>query len=315
MNNHDDTIMPLIIIIIVMYVVIAYYLYCSWDVVLVFPIYACDAKTTKKQNNQSLKYILNRLADGGLETKQFYSIQKDELYVKIRAPINRLMREADRVDLKLKMNDLQLENALREGRADKGWGPIQFPSPMETIETEIEACQYIYAAYEYDTASGTTREDLACLFQKYGDGDSIFRGVDRIKLIQTIIAARLFEGGCQLDVHKLTQQGNMLGFSPIHDYVELRGLEEGWLRFIQFPWKQRCDDVKDYFGEKIGMYFLFLGHYTTWLIPASVMGFIAYIDVSAEGDDPSAPVLPYFAVFMSIWSTLMLEYWSRKEKL
>lgn len=210
---------------------------------------------------------------------------------------------------------MQLENTLREGRLDKGWGSIQFPPLMEVIETEMEPCQYIYAAYEYNSETGTTRDDLASIFQKYGEGDSIFRGVDRIKLILTIISARSFEGGCQLDVHKLIQQNCMLGYSPIHDYVELRGLEDEWLRFLQAPWKQKCDAVKDYFGEKIGMYFLFLGHYTTWLIPAGVMGFIAYIDVSADNDNPSAPIIPYFAVFMSIWSTLMLEFWCRKEKL
>ena len=152
------------------------------------------------------------------------------------------------------------------------------------------------------------------LFQKYGTGDSIFRGVDRIKLILGIIAARQHESGCNLDIHKLVEQGCMLGFSPIHDYVELKAIEEGWLRFIQPPWRQRVDSVRDYFGEKVAMYFLFLGHYSTWLIGPGVMGFFAWLDVSAEDDNPSAPVLPYFAVFMSVWSTLMLEYWCRTEK-
>ena len=80
----------------------------SWDLVLVFPIYGPEEKLTKKQQNRSLKYVLNHLAEGGLETKQLYSIQKDELYVKVRAPLRRLMKEADRVDYKLMFNDVQL---------------------------------------------------------------------------------------------------------------------------------------------------------------------------------------------------------------
>jgi hypothetical protein len=31
-------------------------------------------------------------------------------------------------------------------------------------------------------------------------------------------------------------------------------------------------------------------------------------------NDPNAPIMPYFAVFIAIWSAYYLEYWKRKEK-
>ena len=34
---------------------------------------------------------------------------------------------------------------------------------------------------------------------------------------------------------------------------------------------------RSYFGEKIGIYFTWLGYYTTMLIPAAVTGLIAFI--------------------------------------
>ena len=83
---------------------------------------------------------------------------------------------------------------------------------------------------------------------------------------------------------------------------------------FQLPWLQHVDCAKDYFGEKIGMYFLFLGHYTTWLISASIVGFFCWIDVAAGGNNPNARSMPFFATYMAIWSTLFLEYWKRKEK-
>jgi len=106
----------------------------------------------------------------------------------------------------------------------------------------------------------------------------------------------------------------MLGFFALHDIVELRSVEEKWLRFCQPPWKQHVEVVKDYFGEKIAMYFVWLGHYTTWLIQASILGFIAWIFVAANNNDPDTPVMPFFCSYVAIWSTLFLEYWKRLEK-
>lgn len=74
------------------------------------------------------------------------------------------------------------------------------------------------------------------------------------------------------------------------------------------------DAAKDYFGEKIGFFFLFLGHYTSWLLPAAFVGVLAWINVASEDNNPSAEVMPYFAALVAIWCTLLLEYWKRKEK-
>ncbi len=35
--------------------------------------------------------------------------------------------------------------------------------------------------------------------------------------------------------------------------------------------------MKDYFGERIGMYFLFLQEYVTWLMPVAFTGAVTYI--------------------------------------
>lgn len=65
----------------------------SWDYVMVFAITPAANKLSPIQEEHNVKYILQHLADAGLQTKCFYSIQNDELYVKIRAPYGRLQRE------------------------------------------------------------------------------------------------------------------------------------------------------------------------------------------------------------------------------
>lgn len=164
-----------------------------------------------------------------------------------------------------------------------------------------------YAAYDRERAGP---EDVP--FQRFSCGQ--FRNVDRIKLISSIIEAPIPQQGCGLKIKDLTVKKACLAAFPLHDYLDLTILQHKWLRLLTPPHKQPEDDIKDYFGEKIGLYFVWLGHYTKWLISASFVGFIIWMAISADGDDPDSPSIPYFTVFMAIWATLYLESWKRTEK-
>lgn len=81
----------------------------SWDYVMVFKVYRQDEEISDHQRHCSMKKVLAKLAKGGLETRLFYSCQHDEVYCKIRAPLERLMREADRINYKLLLNPVVLK--------------------------------------------------------------------------------------------------------------------------------------------------------------------------------------------------------------
>lgn len=276
----------------------------SWDYCMVFQVYDVEDKLTEKQEAHSLKHILRELSEGGLQTRLFYSVDAHEVYCKIRAPIFRLMREADRIDYRLPFDSEALRLLCAAGRKDK-WAPLTIPDTSE--ETSLGPYDYIYGRFE------TNRIELQNLYVKRSN-NTIFRGVDRLKLIQEILKAKKRDGGCDFDVYKLIEEKSILAFFPMHDHVELRILEEQWLRFIQMPWNQPLDMVKDYFGEKIGVYFLFIGQYTTYLCVAGAVGFACWIDVASSNDNPNAVSLPYFNVFISIWTSVFLEMFKRKEK-
>ncbi|CAM9259913.1 unnamed protein product, partial [Ectocarpus fasciculatus] len=87
-----------------------------------------------------------------------------------------------------------------------------------------------------------------------------------------------------------------------------------WLPWRIVPWKAPLNRVKNYFGEKIGLYFVFLGHYSKWLTIPAVVGFPIQMYVLAVNDF-SNPVLPFFSVFIVFWAIIMLEYWKRTEKV
>ena len=87
------------------------------------------------------------------------------------------------------------------------------------------------------------------------------------------------------------------------------------------PWRQPINEIRDYFGEKVALYFHFLGHYTTWLLYLAIAGVVVCFDVSVESGNGgslayglgNAKLIPVFGFFVSFWSILMLEYWKRKE--
>ncbi|CAM9653012.1 unnamed protein product, partial [Phaeothamnion confervicola] len=263
---------------------------------------------TLYQKKFSMKEILNRLASGGFETRMYYSVQRDEVYCKIRCPLDRLEREADRVDYKLQLEPLALQAVCEAGRPGR-WGPIKIQDKHK--QCCYEPFQHIYAQYEYD------RPEVAHLYRRYGDGvkRTPFRGVDRLKIEYGVMVAKRGDGGCNLDIVRLVKNKCVMAFFPLHDKVEMRSLQLKWLRFFQWPWNQPIDDVKDYYGEKVGLYFLWVAHYTTWLLPAALVGLLCWINVASAGNDPNTPGAAAFAVFIALWSTCFCEFWKRKQAM
>ena len=71
------------------------------------------------------------------------------------------------------------------------------------------------------------------------------------------------------------------------------------------------DDICEYFGVKIAMYFAWLGMYTKWLIAPAVLGIITFI-LSNRGEVTRDWCILFFNIFNIVWATLFLEAWKRK---
>lgn len=67
------------------------------------------------------------------------------------------------------------------------------------------------------------------------------------------------------------------------DYVKLSNCENlrsrlamNWASFRHLFMEQPIHEICEYFGSKIGFYFLWLGFYTTFLVPAAIVGLIVF---------------------------------------
>jgi hypothetical protein len=114
---------------------------------------------------------------------------------------------------------------------------------------------------------------------------------------------------------------SIIAFYPLHDEQTRDDLAVQWLRWRLKPWEHPIEDVKEYLGEKSALYFEFIAHYTSWLIPLAFAGVVVGIDMviqASNGKSFSNAILdsyliPFYCIFVSFWSQLMIEFWKRKE--
>ncbi|XP_038604720.1 anoctamin-7 [Tachyglossus aculeatus] len=128
-------------------------------------------------------------------------------------------------------------------------------------------------------------------------------------------------------------------------------LYQYWAKWKNWNKYQPLDHVRRYFGEKIALYFAWLGFYTGWLLPAAVVGTLVFLvgcvmifldtptkEICNSEDQyrmcPLCSDCPYwnlssictvfkagrlfdhggtvfFSIFMSLWAVTFLEYWKR----
>ncbi|XP_074951413.1 anoctamin-9 isoform X2 [Phalacrocorax aristotelis] len=154
-------------------------------------------------------------------------------------------------------------------------------------------------------------------------------------------------------LHDLMKKKVFEAMFPLHEKEEVRQfLEEKWARWRDIFCQQPIEKIRCYFGEKVALYFAWLGWYTYLLGFAAVVGLVVFVagitvfsssQVSKEICEASNTIMcplcdqhcPFwllsdtctyakvthmidnegtvlFAMFMAIWATVFLELWKRQ---
>jgi hypothetical protein len=148
---------------------------------------------------------------------------------------------------------------------------------------------------------------------------SVFTDVQRIKIIQRILEDPEENHGLELKFgrllkkHKHETEPTLLAVYPLHNKEKLFHLYCEWFSLRHaLPWNQPIKLIREYFGEKIALYYSFLGHFALWLTFPAGVGLIFEI-VIAYFQDVDYPIIPFFSLFIVIWGVVMLEFWKRAE--
>ncbi|XP_059923685.1 anoctamin-8-like isoform X1 [Gadus macrocephalus] len=110
-------------------------------------------------------------------------------------------------------------------------------------------------------------------------------------------------------IPELRARGVIRQLFPLHEQRILSQLMKSWVQAVCE--KQPLDDICDYFGVKVAMYFAWLGFYTTSMLYPAVIGFVLWM--LTESDQTSRDICSVvFALFNVVWATLFLERWKRR---
>ncbi|XP_040826769.1 anoctamin-9 [Ochotona curzoniae] len=169
----------------------------------------------------------------------------------------------------------------------------------------------------------------------------------RIRIINFILNKKTETGDTFDDMMK---DGVFEAKFPLHKGEEY--LKSKWARWRDIFQNQPIDKIRDYFGEKVALYFAWLGWYTYMLVPAALVGLIIFFSgfalfdasqISKEicnatdvfmcphgerqhtyrplSDTCTFAKLTHlfdnegtvlFAIFMALWATVFLELWKRQ---
>lgn len=163
----------------------------------------------------------------------------------------------------------------------------------------------------------------------------------RLKALHARLTMPVNKGGAGLNLDRLITQRLVKRVVCMHDENEKEALRSSWAHnFLQLPWEQPLEKIKDYLGENVALYFAWAGFLTTWQLWLSIIGFLVFVlknvqILAGSGEDGSdgsggtdqcpaadkqpfrdsrhaTPVLVAFTMVTVVWAALYLEFWKRR---
>jgi len=204
-------------------------------------------------------------------------------FVKVHAPMPVLYKGAELMHMKMpiKKNDLASESFVNAFYKKINCCPNPFALNTRDIKDEENyfTCPFhrskIHEFQGADSPDFFTNAQRSIIVQRYlmkckYDVDKLHLGINRMVSKGHYSAAYpLHEGD-----HKFAHSHSLLTHKPSN---ERQVLYYHWARFSNICKEQPLDLVRKYFGEKVGLYFSWLGFYTVMLIPAAIVGLISII--------------------------------------
>ncbi|XP_016340256.1 anoctamin-7-like [Sinocyclocheilus anshuiensis] len=302
------------------------------------------------------KFIQNLQSAGLLmEKEESSSVKKTVHYLKLHAPWDVLVYYAEELRLRAPLQVQPHPDYNTSARVlQKLWVPNIMKDSVPNRPVDYYTCAF--------------RKSKMEKFLGSDDRENYFTNTQRHRIVYEILARTVYgrRKRAEVGVARLLNEGAFTGAFPLHEGpFELPGCDiqpdqlnkrqvlyhywSNWLKWYKY---QPLDHIREYFGEKIALYFAWLGFYTAWLLPAALVGTCVFVSgILTMGSNTPAkeicesgglylmcplcetckpwnisdicpmakvgylfdhPGTVFFSVFMSLWAVTFLEYWKRK---
>ncbi|XP_015836241.1 anoctamin-4 isoform X2 [Tribolium castaneum] len=219
----------------------------------------------------------------------------------------------------------------------------------------------------YEATKGADREEQFVV----KDRVTSYSSAQRSLIVMQILLRVKFDETDKVGIRRLLNDNTYLACFPLHEgrwernqsdgkILDRRKLYLEWARPGKWMKKQPLCLVRKYFGDKIALYFCWLGFYTKMLIAPAIVGTLCFLYGLFTIDSPDNiptkeicdplgpgnitlcplcdkackyqklidsckfarltylfdnPATVFFAIFMSLWATVFLELWRRKQSV
>lgn len=313
-------------------------------------------KTTRQLNRETFE---ENLLNEGLELEHDEEEGRQLNFTKVHAPLDLLLIYAEILHIRLPIKECPEDEESEMGVWDMMDRLVhKVTKPFELPESEVPKVKKRYS-YTYEKA----KKYLYCLEENQ---NLLFSHATRSRIVDYILRRKEYTSSISIKpefgIRRLLSNGTYKAAYPLHEgswksssKMNMRKLlYDNWANWRCLLNTQPLNYIRVYFGEKVGLYFAWLGYYTYSLILPSVVGLMVFLygalslgadSISKESCDPSnnftmCPLCNkfcgfwnldqicthikathmfdngatvFFAIFMSFWATIYLEFWKREQ--
>uniref|UniRef100_A0A8B9Y3J6 Anoctamin n=1 Tax=Bos mutus grunniens TaxID=30521 RepID=A0A8B9Y3J6_BOSMU len=308
----------------------------------------------------------NLRAEGLMLEKEPAVANSDIMFIKIHIPWDTLCKYAERLNIRMPFRKKSYYTDRRSksmGRVQKYFRRIKKWMSQNPMVLDKSAFPDLEESDCYTGPFSRARIHHFIINNK----DTFFSNATRSRIVYHMLQHTKYENGIsKVGICKLINNGSYIAAFPPHEGayksnqpIKTHGpqnnrhlLYERWARWGMWYKHQPLDLIRLYFGEKIGLYFAWLGWYTGMLIPAAIVGLCVFFygiltmnasqvsqEICKATEVFMCPLCDkncslqrlnesciyakvtylfdnggtvFFAIFMAIWATVFLEFWKRR---